>query len=100
MLRRIKNAADLIGARVVAWALRSDDDIMPADTLFWAIAASGANVTREYRDEPADGDPERIERILRIRVPTTNGQRVVCYDYDASGRWLRGIRALPVEALF
>lgn len=99
MFNRIKSAVDQIGARVIAWALRSDDDITPAESLFWSLAGSGAGPVRELRDEPAGCDPDRIEQILRIRVASTSGRHFICYDYDATGRWLRAIRALPVEAL-
>ena len=99
MLKLIRAKVDQVGARLVAWALRSDDDITPAESLFWSLAGSGAHPTRSFHDEPVEGDPESVERVLRIRVASTSGRHIVCYDYDATGHWLRRISSLPVEAL-
>ncbi len=99
MLKYLKAKVDQFGTRLVAWALRSDDELAPSEALFWALAGTGAHPSRSFHDEPVDGDPENVERVLRIRVASTSGRHFVCYDYDATGRWLRAIRALPVEAL-
>lgn len=99
MLKLIRAKVDRVGARLAAWALRSEDELTPADSLFWALAGSGAQPSRSFHDEPVEGDPENVERVLRIRVASTSGRHIVCYDYDATGRWLRRISALPVEAL-
>lgn len=99
MFDLLKARVDQIGARVIAWALRSEDDTTPAETLFWALAGSGMSPLREFRDEPADHNPDRLERILRIRVVSTSRQHLICYDYDVTGRWLHAVRVLPPEAL-
>lgn len=91
---------DRLGARVVAWALQEEDICTPSDTLFFALASSGVNVTREVREAPGEGDPDLVKRVIRLRALSSDRQNVICYDYDASGRWLLAVRVLPPDALF
>lgn len=99
-LARAVALLDRLGARVAAWALQEDDACTLSDSLFFALASSGVNVTREVREAPVDGDPDRMKRIIRLRTLSSDGQKMVCYDYDASGRWLLAVRVLPPDALF
>lgn len=98
-LKRTAAILDRIGTRVVAWALQEDDVCTPSDSLLFALASSGVNVTREVREAPVDGDPDLVRRVIRLRTVSSDGQKVICYDYDASGRWLLAVRVLPPDAL-